>query len=241
MATVLVGMLIIALVAVTEGIGALWAPRQPTGSPYGVIPYPALLLTVALPSACSVALLLCAAARCWRDLHGPLRDLADLRALSQAAGYAASLRYLRGGGEECGYPRDAPSPARRRLHAAVSWGFATCFAATVAAAVLQDFLGVPPLYPLLSAPVLPGTGGGVAMVAGCAGLIALKRRSDPAPAPGAAVADYGLLIGFGALAVTGLLTLLLRGTSARQPRRASRAFSVTGTRARRLRPGRACL
>jgi citrate/tricarballylate utilization protein len=84
----------------------------------------------------------------------------------------------------------------------------------VSAAILQDFLGVPPPYPLLSAPVLLGTGGGIAMVAGCAGLIVLKHRSDPVPAPDEAVADYGLLIGLGALAVTGLLTLLLRTTSA---------------------------
>jgi citrate/tricarballylate utilization protein len=213
-AAVLVGVLIIALVALTEGIGALWAPRPPAGSPYGVIPYPALLVTVALPSAWSVTLLLRAAGRYWRDTHGPLRDLADPRALGRAAARAASLRYLRGGGEDCPYPQDAPSPARRRLHAAVSWGFTACFAATVSAAVMQDFLGVPPPYPLLSAPVLLGTGGGIAMVAGCTGLIALKRRSDPVPAPGAAVAGFALLLGLGALAVTGLLTLLLRGTGA---------------------------
>jgi citrate/tricarballylate utilization protein len=213
-AAVLAGAAIIALVALTEGAGALWAPRPPAGSPYGVIPYPVLLAVVTLPSVWSLAILLRAAARYWRDTHGPLRDLTNPRALARAAGYAASLRYLRGGGENCPYPQDGPSPARRRLHAAVSWGFAACLAATVSAAVLQDFLGVPPPYPPLSAPVILGTGGGVAMVAGCTGLIVLKRRSDPVPAPPEAVADYGLLIGLGALAVTGLLTLLLRTTGA---------------------------
>ena len=38
----------------------------------------------------------------------------------------------------------------------------------------------------------------------------LKRRGDPAPA----TADYGLLIGLGLLAFTGMLTLLLRATPA---------------------------
>ena len=213
-AAALVAGLVVALAAVTEGVGALWGTRHPAGSPYSVIPYPALLLTVALPSVWSVVLLLRAAGRYWRDTHGPLRDLADPRALARAAGYAASLRYLRGGGEGCYYPADVPAPARRYLHAAVAWGFAACFAATVSAAILQDFLGVPPPYPLLSAPVLLGTGGGLALAAGCAGLIALKHRSDPVPAPDEAVAGYGLLIGLAALAVTGLLTLLLRTTSA---------------------------
>jgi hypothetical protein len=50
---------------------------------------------------------------------------------------------------------------------------------------------------VLSAPVLLGTGGGIALAAGCAGLIVLKHRSDPIPAPDEAVADYGLLIGSG--------------------------------------------
>jgi citrate/tricarballylate utilization protein len=210
-----VGAAIVALVALTEGIGALWAPRHPPGSPYGVISYPALLVTVALPSAWSIGLMLRAAGRYWHDTHGPLRELADPRALLRALAYAASLRYLRGGGEDCSYPQDIPSPIRRRLHAATFYGFAACFASTVSAAVMQDLLGVPPPYPPLSAPVILGTGGGIAIMVGCSGLIVLKRRSDPAPGTRAmAVADYGLLVALEALAGTGILTLLLRTTSA---------------------------
>jgi citrate/tricarballylate utilization protein len=210
-----VGAVIVALVALTEGIGALWAPTHPPGSPYGVIPYPALLVTAALPSAWGIAVMLRAAGRYWHDTHGPLRDLAHPAALARALAYAARLRYLHGGGQECSYPQDVPSPIRRRLHAATFYGFAACFAATVSAAVMQDFLGLPPPYPLVSAPVILGTGGGIAMVAGCAGLIVLKRRSDPAAAaPDSATADYGLLVALAALASTGLLTLLLRATSA---------------------------
>jgi citrate/tricarballylate utilization protein len=48
------------------------------------------------------------------------------------------------------------------------------------------------------------------MIAGCAGLAVLKRHSGPAPT----AADYGLLIGLGLLAFTGMLTLLLRATPA---------------------------
>jgi citrate/tricarballylate utilization protein len=201
-----VGAALLALVAVTEGIGALLRHR----GPYQVIPYPALLVTVALPTAWSAAVMLRAVTGYWHDTHGPLRDLANWRALATALRRAARLEYLRGGGAECPYPGDDPSPARRRLHAAVAWGFATCFAATVAAAFLQDVLGIGPPYPLLSAPVILGTAGGISMLAGCAGLMMLKQRDDPPPSAG----DYGLIIGLGLLALTGMLTLVFRDTPA---------------------------
>ena len=197
---------LLVLVAATEGIGALLRHR----GPYEVIPYPALLVVVALPTAWSAAVLLRALAAFWHDTHGPLRDLASGRTLATAMRRAASLEYLRGGGAECPYPGDHPSPARRRLHAAVAWGFATCFAATVAAAFLQDVLGVAPPYPLLSVPVILGTAGGISMLAGCAGLMTLKRRSDSPPG----AADYGLILGLGLLALTGMLTLVFRDTPA---------------------------
>jgi citrate/tricarballylate utilization protein len=205
-AAVGVGAALLALVAVAEGIGALLRHR----GPYQVIPYPALLVTVALPTAWTAAVMLRAVTGYWHDTHGPLRDLANWRALATALRRAARLEYLRGGGGECPYPGDDPSPARRRLHAAVAWGFATCFAATLAAAFLQDILGIGPPYPLLSAPVILGTAGGISMLAGCAGLMMLKRRDDPPPSAG----DYGLIVGLGLLALTGMLTLVFRDTPA---------------------------
>jgi citrate/tricarballylate utilization protein len=197
---------LVVLIALTGGINALASHR----GPYQVISYPALLVTVLLPCAWSAAVMLRAIARYWHDTHGPLRDLADWPALGKALVYAARLRYLRGGGGECSYRGENPSPARRRLHGAVFYGFAACSAATVSAAFMQDILGIAPPYPPLSVPVITGTAGGLAMMAGCAGLAVLKQHSDPAPG----VADYSLLIGLGLLAASGMLTLLLRATPA---------------------------
>jgi citrate/tricarballylate utilization protein len=200
------GLALLALVAATEGLGALFHH----GSPYQVIPYPALLVTVLLPCAWSAWIMARALAAYWREVHGPLRDLAGWRALRRALADAARLRNLRGGGEECYGGGDDPSPARRRLHTAVAGGFLACFASTLSAAFLQDVLGIAPPYPLLSVPVVLGTAGGLSMLAGCAGLIALKRHGGPPPG----VADYGLLLGLGLLALTGLLTVALRATPA---------------------------
>jgi citrate/tricarballylate utilization protein len=205
-AAILVVAALLVLIALTEGINALLRHA----GPYRLIPYPGLLVTAALPTAWSVAVMLRAFARYWRDTHGPLRDLADWPALSKAVLYAARLRYLRGGGADCYYPDENPSPARRQLHAAVFYGFTACFAATLSAGFMQDVLGDAPPYPLLSVPVILGTAGGLGMIVGCAGLTVLKRRSDPAPG----VTDYSLLIGLGALALTGILTLALRATPA---------------------------
>ncbi len=76
---------------------------------------------------------------------------------------------------------------------------------------MQDLLGRAPPYGLLSVPVLTGTAGGLAMTAGCVGLIVLKGRSDPAlGTESMRRADLGLLWALLILAVTGLLTLALR-------------------------------
>jgi citrate/tricarballylate utilization protein len=187
----------------------------PQGSPYRVIAYPVMLVVVALPCIWGAAVLAVAAARYWRHTAGSFRGLLNGRALLAAARHAATLRYLRGGGGDCSYPTDAPSAARRRLHSCVAYGFLACVGSTIAAAIEQDVAGVRPPYPVLSAPVLLGVVGGLGLLAGCTGLVALKRRADPVSSdPGMTSRDYGLLTALAVLAASGLLTLILRQTPA---------------------------
>jgi citrate/tricarballylate utilization protein len=86
-------------------------------------------------------------------------------------------------------------------------GLTLAFAATVVAAVLQDILGQLPPYPLLSAPVLLGSAGGIATLAGCSGLLALRAGSGRSSG-----LDVAFLVALDAAAATGMLTLALRST-----------------------------
>jgi citrate/tricarballylate utilization protein len=228
----------VAIFAVVAGLVG-GAGGAGAGSPYRVIAYPALLVAFGLLAAWSVIVMALSAARYWRATNG--RGLASPAAVAAALRQAATLRNLRGGGAGCSYPGDEPSAARRRLHGLVAWGFAACVASTVAAAISQDFAGDPPPYPVLSAPVLLGIAGGAGLVAGCAGLLALRRADrqltsdEPVldntvpgntvpgnTVPGNTVREdpalarrgYALLAGLLLLAVSGLLTLALRDTAA---------------------------
>ncbi len=102
--------------------------------------------------------------------------------------------------------------ARRLCHTALLAGFALCFAATVVATYYHHGLGLLAPYPMTSLPVLLGTTGGFAMVAGSAGLTWIKAIADPAlDAQPRAYSFLGLLF---AVAFTGLALLFLRNTEA---------------------------
>jgi len=209
--------------AINGSTGGASGPAS--GSPYRVLAYPALLLAVGLPAVWGVGVMAWSARAYWRATGG--HGLTRPAVLLAAARQAATLRNLRGGGADCSYPGDEPSGARRRLHALVAWGFVACAGSTVAAAVSQDIAGDPPPYPLVSAPVLLGIAGGAGLVAGCAGLLLLRHQAaatagagHAGPAredPALARRGYALLAGLLTLAVTGLLTLVLRGTAAFTP------------------------
>lgn len=201
---VAVAVLLVALSGLTGG-GAK------AGSPYGFIPYRLLLTVVVAPSVSTVVVLAAAVVRYWRDTHGRLRDLGRPVRWCRTLIQGAQLRHMHGGGHGCEYPGGEPSPWRRRFHLAVSYGFGLCLISTVSAAITQDVFGLMPPYPYLSVPALTGTAGGAGMVAGCVGLMVIKRHSDhELEAPAMRRADLGFLWALLILSLTGLLTLALR-------------------------------
>jgi citrate/tricarballylate utilization protein len=208
--------MVFVLAVVRVGFGGLVRGHETAASPYTLLPYPLLLVLVTVPALFAVVVM---AAACWRFWHGtgtpgdpPLRFKAMMRALRDAF----TVRNLGGGGGKCYYPEpDRPSSERRLLHAAVMYGFGLCLVSTVAAAILQDILGIEPPYPVISVPVMAGLVGGIGLVIGSAGLLYLKAQAADVTSVGEmTIKDYGLLSALTFLGVSGLATLLVRDTPA---------------------------
>jgi citrate/tricarballylate utilization protein len=190
--------------------------HQGPGAFYAVVPYLGMMLPALLLALYAVGVMLAGALAFARDIGGRRIALADVRAGLVAAREALSLRYLRGGtAGGCYYPTERTSNARLVLHTLVFYGFLSAFAATIAAAVLQDFFDRLPPYPILSVPVILGSLGGVAIIVGATGLLSLKWRSDRAPSDAHTLnLDWLFLASLDVVSITGMLLLILRNTPA---------------------------
>lgn len=185
------------------------------GNFYAVMPHNLMVAVfggVALFVAVAIAI---GMARFWR-LVGvpPLREV-GLRDLAQALHDAFTLKYLAGGSDlGCAYPTEAPSKLRRRFHHLTFYGFLLCFAATSVGTIYHYVFGWVAPYGYLSLPSLLGTIGGLGLVAGPAGLLVLKRRTEGVPVGTLAARrlDEGLLVLLFLTALTGLLLTALRGS-----------------------------
>jgi citrate/tricarballylate utilization protein len=216
----LAGLIIVLLaVGATGRLGTFFQADGEPGAFYRVIPYVALVAGGLVAAAYIILVAALGAVRFWRETGPSMPVPFAPRAWLAAIGDVATLRYLDGGGDDCYQPDpESPSAARRVLHQMVLYGFALAFISTTIAAILQDFFGQEPPFPLLSAPVLTGSLGGVLMVVGCLGLIWLKARSASA-APGLISRrmlsmDNAFIVVLGLAAFTGVLTLAFRTTGA---------------------------
>jgi citrate/tricarballylate utilization protein len=127
-----------------------------------------------------------------------------------AVGDVLTLSHLHVAGRDCVTGPELRTPWRRWLHHATFYGFLLCFASTCVA-TLYHLAGAPAPYAYTSAPVLLGTAGGIALVAGTAGSLLLRRRRDPALTDEAQDGlDRALLVLLLLTAATGLLLLMLR-------------------------------
>jgi citrate/tricarballylate utilization protein len=203
------------LVAALSPTG-LFTARTGPGAFYSVIPYVVMLVPAMLVSLYVIWVMLTGAFLFARDIGGQHLVLANLKPVLAAAGEALGLRYLRGGtAGGCFYPSEKTSNARLAYHMLVFYGFLSAFVATIIAGIMQDVFGQEPPYPILSAPVVLGSLGGIGIIVGATGLLLLKWRSDRAPADGRTMnLDWLFLVSLDVVAVTGMLLLLLRDTPA---------------------------
>ena len=217
--TVFLGAAAIAVVAILAfaliPASSLFAAHVGPGAFYEVVPYAAMVAGALILFFYWIAVWLRGGAQFWSETHNALQQPGGFKAFATAVGAVLALRYLKGGGPGCPYPHEQPSSVRRLFHSLTFWGFICDFISTTLAFIYEDFFHQVPPYALLSAPVIFGAVGGVALILGTSGLIWIKAQSDPDPegtdAPGM---DYVFLVMLGMVALTGMLTLVLRESSA---------------------------
>src|SRR5580704_8725528 len=139
--------------------------------------------------------------RFWHDSGERLAEFLNPGALIKGLRDVLTLHYL-----------DGPnSQVRRWFHQFTMYGFGLCFASTATAAFYHYLLGWKAPYGYFSLPVVLGTAGGFAIVAGTLGLLGLKWKSNPETRAGGDATFIALLF---LTAASGLLLLALRETAA---------------------------
>jgi citrate/tricarballylate utilization protein len=193
----------------------LFAVHTGPGAFYRLMPHNAMVALFGVVFLYAIAAIALGVRRFWRASARPDDPPVDLVALVAAMRDAGSLRYLDGGGAGCEFD-DRGTPDRRRLyHHLTVYGFLACFASTSFATLYHYALALEAPYPWYDLPVLLGTAGGIGLVVGPLGLLAEKRRRDPALAdPASRGMDVAFLVMLLATGVTGLALLVLRATPA---------------------------
>jgi citrate/tricarballylate utilization protein len=185
------------------------------GSFYQVVPWLAMLIPALVATAYAIGVIARAVVVSWQAPGAGAFPVDAGKAWTQGLVDSIRLRYLGGGGPGCPYPdKDSPSTARRILHQLVFYGVAADFLATCVAAVYQDILRRMPPYPVLSAPVIIGTLGGVAIIAGTTGMIAMKFRARRLGWERPTAQSLSFLVDLDLVALSGLILLAARNTAA---------------------------
>jgi citrate/tricarballylate utilization protein len=184
------------------------------GDFYKVMPHNAMVWLFGLVALYCVLAFVMSLTAFWRDIAGP-QSGAGVAGFIQAIADTLHLKYLHGGGGGCTSESDAPSPARRVFHHFTFYGFLFCFAATSVGTIYHYVFGWRAPYALVSLPVALGTIGGIGLVVGPLGLLALQARRDPTLTD---AAHRGMNTAFILMllltSVTGLALMALRETSA---------------------------
>ena len=210
----LAAVMILTMLLQSEAV--LYGAHSGPGAFYAVIPSEVMVTLGGLSFGWAVIAMAMGARSFWRASGGPIGGgpfrWTGLRLALRDAG---QTRHLGGGGDGCNDFDERFGMGRRHFHLATMWGFLLCFAATCAGTVMDHGFGWAAPYSWYSAPVVLGTIGGIALMAGTAGLFVIKFLTDREPE---AVNRWGMDIGLLALlhftALTGLALLAWRHTPA---------------------------
>jgi citrate/tricarballylate utilization protein len=169
---------------------------------YRIVPHQVMVLAFAGASVFVLIAFVVGFVRFWQGSGERLLEFLNPGALIRALGDVLTLHYL-----------DGPqSQARRWFHQFTMYGFGLCFASTATAAFYHYALGWKAPYGYFSVPVVLGTAGGVAIVAGTLGLLWIKRSSNPEIKADGQDASFLILLFL--TAASGILLLALRETAA---------------------------
>jgi citrate/tricarballylate utilization protein len=201
------------LALAARSTGNLFAARNEASAFYAVFPH-GLMVSMFLPVfAFAVVALGMGVRRFWGSVgEGP----ASAEAGAEAARHALTLKYLDGGhGEGCNEESDRFTLQRRRFHHFTFYGFLLCFASTSVATLYHYLFRLAAPYGFTSLPKLLGMPGGVALMIGSAGLLALHLRRHPLQrAPEQRPMDLGFIALLLLTATSGLALALAHGTPA---------------------------
>lgn len=219
-ATFVFGILfILGFMFVNGGVEGMFTSNTDAGAFYAVFPETLMIVVFSVLGLWMVGGWAIGASKFWRDIRTGKSDKDKVTGndVKKATGYALSLKYLDGEGAGCTYPSEEPAKARRTFHHLVGYGFLLDLASTTLAAFYEHFLHISAPYPYLHPVVILGSVGGIMLIIGLVGLLYLKSKSDKdvndekAVKTGSAF-SVALLI----VAVTGMVLLVLRETSAMQ-------------------------
>ncbi|HUA19098.1 MAG TPA: tricarballylate utilization 4Fe-4S protein TcuB [Bryobacteraceae bacterium] len=207
----------VTLLALVLTVAALaWIPRTHGGDFYAAVPHGVMVGFFGTMGLLVLAFWAIGLARFWNE--DPSRPPFRVRAFPDALRDIVKLSNLSSHGAGCTYPNARHSQARRMFHHFTFYGFLLCFASTSVAAAYDNFFGWKAPYDYLSVPVVLGALGGLGLIMGPLGLLALKMRRDPritdARQDGMDILLLALLV---ATAVTGLALMALRATTAMSP------------------------
>ncbi len=208
-------MLIAFLLGANAALGSrLWRPVR-GGDFYQITPHEVMVVTFAVLGLFAALTLLIGFSRFWRNVGEEYSAIANPAAIASAAKDVLRLEYLDNGGVGCTYPGTESSQAMRWFHHLTFYGFLSCFVATTLGAIYYYVFGWYGPYGYTSLPVVFGTVGGIGLVIGPVGLLALRQRRNRYIVD---ESQYGMDVSYIVLlllaSISGLLLLVLRESAA---------------------------